>query len=95
MSTEKSEDGVVSASYVGAVAAAIPALPDIPHLPELVWEFSDGRYSLDEDGVDALLDFGENVLPALRHSQEAAVRKLGLIRDALLDLPGSRAEGGG
>lgn len=83
-STEATQDDVVSTSYVRAVAGAIPDLPDIPHLPALEWEFSDGRYCLDEDGVDALLDYGENTLALLRHEQEAARRKLSLVRDALL-----------
>lgn len=92
-STEAKEDDVVSASYIRSVAMAIPELPAIPHLPELEWEFSDGRYSLDEDGVDALLDYGENMIPALRHEQEAAGRKLALIRDALLSRDTAPDEG--
>ena len=87
------DDDVVSASYIRSVAMVIPELPAIPHLPELEWEFSDGRYSLDEDGVDALMDYGENMIPALRHEQEAAGRKLSLIRDALLSRDTAPDEG--
>jgi len=60
-----------------------PEAPDIPAFPALSWSYADGRYGITEEDADALLDYGENVLPLFAYRYGQYQRQMRLILDAL------------
>lgn len=61
----------------------IPALPEIPDFPQLTWAYENGKYCLDEENVDRLLDYGENEMPFYRWEMQQYKRKLEAVLQAL------------
>jgi hypothetical protein len=66
-------------TYREIILGMVPELPDVPTFPTLHWTYSDGLYSLDEENVDRLLDYGENQLPHFRWELEQYERKLSAV----------------
>lgn len=54
----------------------VPELPVVPAFPVLHWSYSNGLYSIEEDDVDRLLDYGENRIPRFRWELEQYQKKL-------------------
>ena len=61
----------------------IPDLPEVPSFPTLHWSYSDGLYSINEEDVDKLLDYGENRLPRFRWELEQYERSLSVVLSAM------------
>ena len=66
-------------NYIGVMVSMVPSLPEMPEFPELHWTYADGLYSLGEEDVDSLLDYGENALPLYLHEMETYEMKMNLI----------------
>lgn len=66
-------------NYIGVMVSMVPALPKMPEFPELHWTYADGLYSLGEEDVDSLLDYGENALPLYLHEMETYEMKMNSI----------------
>ena len=66
-------------NYIGVMVSMVPSLPEMPEFPELHWTYSDGLYSLGEEDVDSLLDYGENALPLYLHEMETYEMKMNSI----------------
>ena len=61
------------------MVSMMPSIPTMPGFPELHWTYSDGLYSLGEEDVDSLLDYGENALPLYLHEMETYEMKMNSI----------------
>ena len=61
------------------MVSMMPSIPKMPGFPELHWTYSDGLYSLWEEDVDSLLDYGENALPLYLHEMETYEMKMNSI----------------
>lgn len=66
------------------LAGMFPSLPELPALPALEWEYRDGRYSIGEDDVDKLLDYGENQIPLYRYKLQVYSQSIDAIKEALI-----------
>lgn len=62
----------------------VPELPEVPEFPVLHWSYSDGLYSIGEEGVDNLLDYGENLIPRFRWELEQYKEQLDIVLSALV-----------
>ncbi|MDD3824137.1 MAG: hypothetical protein PHR90_10480 [Sphaerochaetaceae bacterium] len=69
--------------YRRVLISMAPEAPDIPAFPALNWSHADGRYGITEEDADALLDYGENVLPLFAYRYWQYQRQMRLILDAL------------
>lgn len=65
--------------YTQVLLNMIPELPKVPDFPVLSWSYSDGLYSISEEDVDRLLDYGENRIPRFRWELEQYSKSLGII----------------
>jgi hypothetical protein len=63
-------------SYTQVLLSMIPELPKVPDFPVLSWSYSDGLYSISEEDVDRLLDYGENRIPRFRWELEQYSKSL-------------------
>ncbi len=70
-------------NYHETLLSLLPSLPEVPAFPELHWNYTDGMYWIDENGVDILLDYEENTLPHFRWELEQYQNKLETVLDAL------------
>lgn len=70
-------------TYTEVLLGMIPELPEVPAFPTLHWTYSDGLYSIDEEDVDKLLDYGENRLPRFRWELEQYERSLSVVLSAM------------
>lgn len=61
----------------------VPPLPPFPEFPTLHWTYEGGLYSIGEEDVDKLLDYGENKIPLYKDEIERYKRKMELILKAL------------
>lgn len=66
-------------SYTQVLLGMIPELPEVPDFPALSWSYSNGLYSISEEDVDKLLDYGENMIPRFRWDLEQYEKKLNVI----------------
>lgn len=57
----------------------VPELPVVPDFPVLHWSYSNGLYSIGEEDVDRLLDYGENRIPRFRWELEQYRKKLEMV----------------
>lgn len=69
--------------YEEILIGMIPDLPEPPTFPELKWELEEnGRYSIQEEDADRLLDYRDNELPLYRFEIERYRRELGVVINA-------------
>ena len=59
----------------------MPSLPQVPEFPSLSWSYNDGLYSINEEDVDKLLDYGENQIPLFAWSLEVYEKQVQIIMD--------------
>ena len=79
--------------YIGVMVSMVPSLPEMPEFPELHWTYADGLYSLGEEDVDSLLDYGENAIPLYRHEMQAYELKMESVLSHLaVDYSGDRSD---
>lgn len=74
---------VQDSTYKEVLLDMIPELPEPPQFPVLHWSYSDGLYSIGEEDVDKLLDYGENKLPRFRWELEQYRKNLDVVLGAL------------
>ena len=70
-------------TYKEVLLDMIPALPEPPQFPVLHWSYSGGLYSINEEDVDKLLDYGENRLPRFRWELDQYQKSLDSILPSL------------
>ncbi len=61
----------------------MPNLPELPEFPELQWSYAEGLYSITEEDVDKLLDYGENQIPLFTWSLEVYQKQVQIIMDEI------------
>ena len=94
-STQRMAEDVSSdwRNYIGVMVSMVPSLPEMPEFPELHWTYADGLYSLGEEDVDSLLDYGENAIPLYRHEIQAYELKMESVLSHLaVDYSGDRSD---
>ena len=76
--------------YEEILIGMIPDLPELPSFPELQWILEEnGRYSIQEEDADRLLDYRDNELPLYRFEIERYQSELRVITDSLFQNMGS------
>ena len=60
-----------------------PSLPDLPSFPTLEWKYEDGCYSISEEDVDKLLDYGENKIPLYKYEIDVYSREMEVLKETL------------
>jgi len=83
VSCTSTEKIVEDSTYRDVLISMIPVLPEVPSLPQLEWTYQNGLYCLDEQNVDLLLDYGENILPHFRWELEQYRKKLDAVISGL------------
>ena len=71
------------AAYIEILVSEIPDHPVLPSWPSVTWEYQDGRYSLEEEDVDKVLNYLENEIPMYKFEVEQYQEQLEIVLDAL------------
>lgn len=58
-------------------------MPAYPGFPDVTWSYIDGRYTLSEQDVDKILNWGENEIPKYLYEIDQYQKKLQVIIDSL------------
>lgn len=66
----------VEKNYRDTLISLVPEAPSLPYLPELNWQYEDGKYSLNEDGVDKFITFFEFDYATFRANYDLYVYKV-------------------
>ena len=71
---------------VRILVSQIPDLPDIPQWPDVRWSYESGKYCLDEEDADRVLDYLENGVPLYRFEIGQYEEQLRIILDGILSI---------
>ena len=63
--------------------AEIPEVPTLPSWPSVYWAYEDGKYYLNEEDVDKVLDYLENQIPLYQFEVTKFEEQLGIVLDGL------------
>ena len=77
------EEQTPDTSFNEIIVGMFPSLPTLPSFPELGWEYENERYSISEEDVDKLLDYGENKIPLYRYEIEVYSREMEVLKETL------------
>jgi hypothetical protein len=63
--------------------AEIPKYPTLPSWPNVYWAYEDGKYYLNEEDVDKVLDYLENQIPLYQFEVTQYEEQLDIVLDGL------------
>ena len=66
--------------------AEIPEVPTLPSWPSVYWAYEDGKYYLNEEDIDKVLDYLENQIPLYQFEVTQFEEQLGIVLDGLKKL---------
>ena len=78
--------GELIAKLAPTIANEIPTLPPIPSWPNVSWSYEDGKYSLNEEDVDKVLNYLENEMPLYEFEINRFEEEISIIINGLLEI---------
>ena len=66
--------------------AEIPEHPTLPSWPSVYWAYEDGKYYLEEEDIDKVLDYLENQIPLYQFEVTQFEEQLELVLEGLKQL---------